>query len=220
MKTLSSIIVAGVSAVALLAAAPVSAQDNAPVAGEKRMLPNNPMNTEPLNPPGPAGSRNGQADGSDAAPVAGEKRMAPENVMNTEPLNPPGPAGNPNAPAAGGEAVGAIGSDWVPNTNPVAADDLIGADVVSYHNWTIGEVEGTTVVDGKTVYLVAVDQQLGMGSRLISIHEDHTSVFRNRENLSEFRIAVNATQDQIRQQPEYMRDGSSEDNRNNPRQTR
>lgn len=159
--------------------------------------------------------------------------MLPHNNMNTEPLNPPGPAGHRNTPAAGtgagpneavggaspNKAVGAIGSDWGLAEN-ISAADLVGTDVVSYHNKIIGEVEGTTVVAGDRVYLVSVDQELGMGSRLISIHQDHVSVFRNHANVNVYRIAVDVTQEQIRNQPAYTRGGSVQNNLENPGQTR
>ncbi len=177
MKSLNNILVAGVSAIALLAAAPLSADDKTPVTG-KRMLPHNNMNTEPLNPPGPAGHRNSPAAGT------GPNAEAPTS----------GPASK--------VAVGAIGADWLP-TDDIPDSDLVGADVVTAQNKVIGQIARTSVVDGKTSYIVVVDEHMGMGSRSIEIAEKNASVFRNRADLHEYRIAVDMDEDQVRNLPEY-----------------
>ncbi|MDA0664247.1 MAG: PRC-barrel domain-containing protein [Proteobacteria bacterium] len=160
MKTRNSILVAGVSAIALLAAVPAS------------------------------------ADGSRTQDLM--KRVQPVQ---------PGVDMTMGVKATSDVAVGAIGADWL-LTDGIVASQLIGADVVTANNEMIGEVESSMVVDGKTAYLVAVDEQLGMGSRIIEIHENHTSVFRNRGDMVTFRIAVDMTPEQVRMQPEYMHNGA------------
>lgn len=160
---------------------------------------------------------NGEAQQQQAAAQAGQQEQNGDR--------PPQQANRQAAAQqqAGQEQAQAANADWrggrqpltppatveVPGYQPadpsmVSADTLMGADVYSENDNSIGSVEDVVLSpQGEVEYFVLdVGGFLGIGAHTVALGMDEVTVLQNEQG-NELRVHVDATREQLEQAPEY-----------------
>jgi len=147
-----------------------------------------------------------------APDTTGSITPAPAGAADTN-----GMAADPNAmaPANGGNAAdttvaanqpatGMPADQFVPATQDISADDLIGSSVYGPDDKSLGDVNDVILDKGGMIQAVVVDVGgfLGIGQKPVALQFDAVNVQRNANN-GDMRLKVNATQDQLQNAPTY-----------------
>ncbi|MEK9969130.1 MAG: PRC-barrel domain-containing protein [Ferrovibrio sp.] len=135
--------------------------------------------------------------------------------MNKSPNTPPGAGTPPATPSQANPAApntAATGSDKAttpgntstlaakPAMSSVQAKDLLGADIKSASNETIGEVDGVYIGNDGQVskVIVGVGGFLGLGERNVAVNWDSLTVTDGGDT-----VRTTLTKDQLKAMPEY-----------------
>ncbi|MEX2618067.1 MAG: PRC-barrel domain-containing protein [Alphaproteobacteria bacterium] len=117
--------------------------------------------------------------------------------------NTPGGTDALNRSDTGSSATSAsIGPDWIA-AQSTPSDKLVGADVVNAQNETIGEVEEIVTHNGRNSLVVSVGAFLGMGGHKVALDLERATVFHRVDDMNEFRVLTDMTEEQLKSEPKY-----------------